>query len=90
MPVVIKIEWLGGHERQPTEIEGDYVQSFDPDANDGRGELLTTQHREKALQFEHPGEALRYYRQASKVCPLRPDGLPNRPLTAFTVTIENA
>jgi hypothetical protein len=89
MSVVIKVEWLGGHERTPTDVENDYVKSFDPDVNEGGGELVTTVDKTQALQFPNPGEALRYYRQASKVCPLRPDGLPNRPLTAFTVTIEN-
>jgi hypothetical protein len=90
MKYLIRIEYLGGHLRllRGKCIEGDYVMSFDPDANDGRGELLTTPSLDQALKFDDQAGALRFYRQASTVHPLRDDGKPNRPLTAFTVTIE--
>lgn len=67
---------------------GKWVESFDPDAHGGRGDLRVTDDRNKALKFKNPGEALRYWKQQSKLQPLRPDGQPNRPLTAWTMGIE--
>jgi hypothetical protein len=64
------------------------VQSFDPDAHDGRGDLRVTDDRQKALSFGSPGEALRFWKKQSTVRPLRSDGEPNRPLTAWTMGIE--
>ncbi len=67
---------------------GKYVETFDPDAHGGRGDLKVTASRNKAKMFSSPGEALRYWKTQSKVQPLRPDGEPNRPLTAWTMSIE--
>lgn len=89
MSVVIKIEWLGGHEVIPSTIEGSYVQSFDVDANDGRGDLVVTFDKKNAKQFDNGGEAVEFWRQQSTVHPIREtDGKPNRPLTAYTISIE--
>lgn len=62
---------------------GAYVVSYDPD-----GETVLTTLIEKARRFDTAGEALVYWRQQSVACPLRPDGKPNRPLTAYTVSVE--
>ena len=62
--------------------------SYDPDHNDGRGEVTTTPDIFKALAFEKSFEAWEKWKQQSRVRPLREDGRPNRPLTAFTVTVE--
>lgn len=43
-----------------------------------------------AKQFEAPHEAMQYWQQQSEIAPLRPDGMPNRPLTAYTVCVERA
>jgi len=67
---------------------GKWVKSFDPDAHDGRGDLRVTDDRYKALSFSSPGEAMRFWKQQSKSRPVRPDGEPNRPLTAWTCGIE--
>jgi len=67
---------------------GQYVESFDPDGNDGRGELKVTRDRQSAKVFKNPGDAIRYWKQQSTVQPLRPDGKENRPLTAWTVATE--
>jgi hypothetical protein len=74
----------------PSGIEGEYIVAFDPDANLGRGELVTNRDVAKAKQFGSPEDAFRFYRQQSTKVPKRPDGLPNRPLTAFTVTVFKA
>lgn len=67
---------------------GQYLVSFDPDAYDGRGHAQWSANRNKAMVFESGGQALEFWRTQSKVKPFRPDGHPNRPLTAYHVTLE--
>lgn len=74
-------------------LDGRYVVEYDPKRGgtgpDGVGwcHLETTADRRKAKVFPSIKEALEYWRQSSG---LREDGEPNRPLTAFTVTFEQA
>jgi hypothetical protein len=65
-----------------------YLKSYDVDARDGRGEADFTDNINEALHFPTAGEAFDAWRTQSKKRPLRPDGKPNRPLTAFTMTVE--
>lgn len=89
MPCVIKLEWPAG-EVVIGEVEaGSYVAEYDPDAHDGFGYVRGTSNIAEAKPFASAAEALGFYRQTSTVRPLRGDGRPNRPLTAFTVSIEN-
>lgn len=88
MTCVLKIEWLGGYEPLPSDLEGAYIKSFNPDGHDGRGDLSATRDRDQAMRFPDHITALEYWRQQSKTHPLRPDGKPNRPLTAFSMSIE--
>lgn len=53
----------------------------------GRGHTTFTRDRTRAVSFDSPADAIEYWRQQSKTVPTRPDGKPNRPLTAFTVEI---
>lgn len=69
-------------------VTGSYLQSYDPDANGGRGDAVWTNDPANARRFDSPVDAWECWRQTSTVQPLRADGKPNRPLTAFTVTIE--
>jgi hypothetical protein len=85
---VIRVEWQGGHTYVPSNLEGQYVKRFDPNKFEGRGELIPTRNRDEAMVFASAEEAWDFYRQQSTTHPTRPDGKPNRPLTAFTVTIE--
>jgi len=64
-----------------------YVKDCDFDADDGRGRIIMTQNRSDAKRFALASEALEYWRTQSKVQPLRDDGRPNRPLTAYSVSI---
>lgn len=66
---------------------GHYVESYDAEAYDGRGDVATTPDVEKARVFASPAEAMEAWRTVPKARPLRADGQPNRPLTAFTVEI---
>lgn len=86
MKYVIKILCLA--DGTPTPSDNTYVKSFDPDGFNGRGQLTTTPDVGRAKQFSTQVEALRFWQQQSKVNPTRPDGQPNRPLTAYSVTID--
>jgi hypothetical protein len=69
-------------------FDGAFVQEYDPDAYDGRGHLKVTGDPGRALTFPTQAEAVERWRAQSTVQPLRADGRPNCPLSAFTVQIE--
>jgi hypothetical protein len=72
----------------PTKEDGHYLKSFDPDAYDGIGKVVLTPHEAEALTLGSAAEAMELWRKQSTVRPLRDDGRPNRPLSAFTIEIE--
>jgi hypothetical protein len=84
--IVIRI--VGDALGRSTPFDGKYIKSFDPDAHDGRGAVTATAEPTDALQFASTIEALALWKQPSKVHPLRSDGKPNRPLTAYSVELE--
>jgi hypothetical protein len=61
-----------------------YLVSADPDANGGRGSEEWTSDSSKAKRFEFQ-EAFETWRRQSNLVPVRDDGKPNRPLTAYAV-----
>jgi hypothetical protein len=63
-----------------------WVHSYE-DTACGRGSVLFTLKPAAAKSFPGPSEALEFWRTQSKTVPMRPDGKPNRPLTAYTVEI---
>jgi hypothetical protein len=65
-----------------------WVSAFDPDECDGLGSVAFTTDPAAALVFPDSQAALDFYRQVSKTRPIRVDGRANRPLTAYTVTLE--
>jgi hypothetical protein len=68
--------------------DGRYIVKYDPTLVDGVFTLETSPNVEDAIGFDSFVEMRDYWMQ---VCPdpaTRPDGLPNRPLTAFTVSLE--
>lgn len=66
----------------PTPFDGQYLKAFDFEAHDGQGLIDMTADPAEAKRFADMAEAIAFY-QRSPVCrPLRPDGKPNRPLTA--------
>lgn len=75
----------------PTEFDGQYIVNYDPERDMwSRYGLMacyleTTWKVEDARTFDTPGEYLDYWRKIPAKEPIRPDGEPNRPLTAFTV-----
>lgn len=68
--------------------EGPFVARVDVDARGGRGEVDLTTDPARALTWPSMRDALDAYGQQSTVQPTRPDGRPNKPLTAYSVTVE--
>ena len=87
MTIVIRI--IANAAGLPCPDAGRYVRDMDFNAYNGIGHLQTTPQRAKALQFDSIVDAYAYYGRQSKVNPIRPDGKPNRPLTAYTISIEH-
>ena len=85
MALVIQLMGIAPNGRPPPVVT--YVRDVDFDADEGRGRIIMTQKLDEAKRFASTREALDYYRTASKVVPIRPDGQPNRPLTASNVQI---
>jgi hypothetical protein len=69
-------------------LVGQYLRAFDPDAHAGRGSVESTADLREAMVFEDHAAAMEVWTRQSRVRPLRPDGKPNRPLTAYTISIE--
>lgn len=65
-----------------------YLEKCDFEAEDGRGKADWTTNPNKAKRFADKAEAFEYWQTQSKTHPTRPDGRPNRPLTAYTVEIR--
>jgi hypothetical protein len=74
-------------QRRPV-VYGNYLEWSDPDANSGMGTERWTDDVAKAKRFVDFMAALECWKAQSKTRPFRPDGRLNRPLTAYTVTIE--
>ena len=64
-----------------------WVVSCDVDAREGRGSVELSKDPARALRFATAAEALQYWQRQSSVQPLRDDGKPNRPLTAYTCRV---
>lgn len=65
-----------------------YLQSYDLEVNPLSGGVVLTADRRQAMTWATPTMASTAWREPSGLVPLRDDGKPNRPLTAFTVEIE--
>lgn len=85
MPYVMKAY---GTDSMGNTADGVYVMSYDLEAFGGRGEVSFTTDKQSAMQFKDATEAFNVWRSQSKTRPTRPDGRPNRPLTALTIEFE--
>jgi len=82
---VIGVQMPGGLAK--CSMSGQYLRAFRVHQHDGRAPIPTTPHVNKAATFPTPADAIEFYRTRSHVVPTRPDGEPNRPLTAYTVEV---
>lgn len=65
-----------------------YLKAYDPEAGvPGRRGLITAGTIDEAMRFDTVEAAHACYVQVCRVEPERPDGRPNRPLTAFTIEL---
>jgi hypothetical protein len=87
MRAVIQIQGLANGE--PSGADGQYVKSYTPDGNEGAGDLELTRHRGQAKRYASKAEAMDDWKRVSSTHPTRSDGRPNRPMSAFTVLIED-
>lgn len=74
----------------PTPDKGKWLAAFDPEAMDGRGLAAWTSDRKRAYRFHDPETAWRVWHAIPANRTTRPDGKPNRPLTAYSVMVEPA
>jgi uncharacterized membrane protein len=71
-------------------LTGEYLRRFDPEFAGGVGAAWWTDDPAQAMRFADLGEALATWKTKSAIRPLRDDGKPNRPLTAYTITFVEA
>lgn len=74
----------------PPVPEGSLLASYDPEAHAGQGEAFWTRDPSLAHVFPTAAAAWECWRQVPKARPVREDGRPNRPLTAFTIEVRPA
>jgi hypothetical protein len=89
-PLVIRCLGLAGrleHTADGRSPVGEYLAAFDPEARDGRGFATFTRELDRALVLPDVRAAWELIGTRPKARPTRPDGKPNRPLTAFTLQI---
>lgn len=72
---------------QPCREAGSYIKNFDAEAYPARGSVLLTWEPEDAKRFSNQQQAFEFWQTQCKHEPVRPDGRPNRPLTAYNVSI---
>jgi hypothetical protein len=82
------IRAIGFANGTPCPHRGEWVKSFEHDAHGGQGFAVFTDDIDDAMRFGTKAAALQFWSQQSTVQPLRPDGKPNKPMTALTVMIE--
>lgn len=89
-PVVVKI--IGMANGGPSPFDGRYLVEYDPErdgeAPDGRpviAHIATSEKLEEAQRFPGFAAAGECWKRVCERNPRRPDGEPNRPLTAFSV-----
>ena len=94
MNMLIKCVGVPGVIEQDNGVDpvGKYLKSYDPDAGHdeggAHGHALWTDYPGRAMAFTDLGAAVDTWRMTSTCCPVRDDGKPNRPLTAYSVQFE--
>jgi hypothetical protein len=92
---MVVIRLLGQINGAPTPYDGLYLMKYqvgiegvDPHGARMSALVEATSSLALARKFKTSAEAVECYRQIDPRIPHRADGRPNRPLTAFTVSIE--
>jgi hypothetical protein len=69
-------------------VLGPYLEWSDPNAKFGRGDDGWTFDLARAKRFPSVEAAMKCWKAQSTLVPYRPDGKPNRPMTAYSVTMQ--
>lgn len=88
--VIIHVVGLAGFisgPEAPPDPTGQYVETYDPEAFGGLGDVTTTTDPAKAARFPDTVTALHTWQIAPQNRPMRLDGRPNRPLSAFSIEV---
>ena len=89
MSCVLKILAVSDGEGSHLPLSGPvYLKSYDIEAYNGRGSAEWTRDKNTAMQFVSFTHAVGAWNTQSKIRPLRDDGKPNKPLTSFTIEVE--
>lgn len=72
----------------PTEHDGRYVVSWNPHTRVDKLDIVTTNGPSEARLWTNNRDCFAEWKTISNVQPKRPDGKPNRPLTAMSIQIE--
>ena len=86
--IVMKAVELTGFSNSDEDVNGKYLETYDPEAHEGRGFAQFTSDLAKAMKFDTHAQAFDLWKSTPRSRPTRPDGKPNRPLTAFTINFE--
>lgn len=82
------IQCIADANGEPSPHDGMYLSRYEPDAQDGRGLVEWTKDPERAIPFTSLMHAREAWMRVPVTRTKRPDGHPNRPLTAYTVSIQ--
>lgn len=77
--------WVVSIETEPPTAIGRWLVSWDFEAREGRGDGQFSEDRSLAMKFDSVMELLEFWKTQCTSVPKRPDGRPNRSLTAYTV-----
>jgi hypothetical protein len=87
VPVVMRI--LGTAIAQLADSTRLYLRDYDPHTARDSSDVVLTPDIEHAKRFADAGAALTCWNTLSEIVPLRYDRRPNKPLTAYTITMES-
>jgi hypothetical protein len=85
--MVMRILGLAADPDAVTPFNGEYYVSSKFGPGFGEGDLNTTRDINKAKRFETLVELRDEWAKVDENFPVRPDGQPNRPLTAWTIEV---
>lgn len=63
-----------------------YLATFNIEAHDGRGDAVYTLDIAHAYKWDSMEDLMAAWKAQPKARPMRPDGKPNRPLTALSIS----
>lgn len=84
---ILGIQILGPAVGGASPYNDTFLVGCDFNGRDGWGTYDVSGDPGDARRFKTMADAVDYYRRTSDVRPIRPDGRPNRPLTALTVEV---